>query len=102
MGDELSGMLDEIRKQTELRRRQADVVAAQAGPVIVEIDDEVTVLEAAGPLRRRGGCSTKRRLDPGGSSGRAHLLRESSSAPSFSPRTFSASDSGCDQVSAPG
>ena len=53
MSDQLPGVLDEIREESELRRGQAHVVAAEPGPVVVEIHDEVAVLEAARPFRRR-------------------------------------------------
>ena len=65
MGDELAGMLDEVGEQPELGRGEADVLAAQPGPVVVEVDDEVAVLEAAGPFGRRRRGPTERRLDPG-------------------------------------
>jgi hypothetical protein len=51
MGDELARMLDEIGEQAELGRSEADVLAADTGPMVVEIDDEITMLEAARPFR---------------------------------------------------
>ena len=65
MGDQLAGVLDEIGEQAELGRREADVLAADACPMVIEIDDEVAVLEAARPLRRRGRRTAERGLDTG-------------------------------------
>ncbi len=64
MRDELPGVFDEVGEQSEFRRSQADVLAAESDPVVVEIDDEVSMLEAARPFRRGRGGPTQRRLRP--------------------------------------
>ena len=65
MGHQLAGVLDEIRQQPELGRRQPDLVAAQPRPMVVEIDHEVAMLEPARPLGRGRGRSAQGGLDPG-------------------------------------
>ena len=62
MGDELAGVLDEIGEQAELGRREPDILAADTCPVVVEIDDEIAVLEAARALRRWGRRTAERGL----------------------------------------
>ena len=74
MGDELAGVFDEIGEQPELGRGQADLVAAEAGPMLVEIDDEVAVLEPARSIRVRRRSSSERGLDPRRELGKAQRL----------------------------
>jgi hypothetical protein len=76
MGDELAGMLDEVGEQSELRRRQPELLAAEPGTVIVEVDDEVAVLDPPRPLGRRGRRSPQRGLDPGHELRQAERLRD--------------------------
>ena len=52
--DELAGVLDEVGEQPELGRGQADLVAAEARPMLLEVDDEVAMLEPARPIGVRG------------------------------------------------
>ena len=70
MGDQLAGVLHEVRQQAKFGRGQADFRAAQAGLVVVEVHDQVTVLEPALSLRCRGGGPTEGGLHPGGQLGR--------------------------------
>jgi hypothetical protein len=65
VGDQLSGMLDHVGEQAELGRREPDLLAGQPGAMVVEIDDEVTMLEPSRAVRvgRRG--PPEGRLHPG-------------------------------------
>ena len=66
MGHELARVLDEVREQAEFGRRQCDVGAAQPGPVIVEVDNELAVSQpACGRSGALVAARRKGRLDPG-------------------------------------
>ena len=80
---ELPVVLEQVREEPEFGRREADLLAAKVCPVLVEIDDQVTMAEPARAIWRRGRGPAQRGFDSRGQLGEAQGLRDTGAVEGF-------------------